>query len=848
MANPLICVFNPVTSLIDEVQSISIGPAASGIPVVTNLLGVIDTSLLGIGTNTIAGQTIGSGVLVNLYSFGGTLHAQIASAQNGGGSPPAGPYPLAAQGFAATSASISQSFTVSFFGTFKYVDGNSEFGASNIGQEVFLSDRGDGSPTLTPPSGGGELEQSVGYVTGFVSPNIVTINFASGFQDFTHISGVNPVSKGGTGATTGAQALINLIGGSPAVNQALIWNGSAWVPGSDTAAFSQIQSGTNVSATMTVGTGAVLSFSGSGTVNANQLTGDPVNTSGRTTGQALVWNGTTWVPSSAAITAFNDLTSGTNTAATMTVGSGASIVVTGSGVVEATQLWNVLVSSTPPTAGQVLQASSGVAAAWATFTATPGGTNREIQFNNAGAFGGMTAQTDSNFQAMMIQPTGAIGTWLTPPAINASLVVYGDNASSFIMYMQDFSGAAFSTVDSHGSWYMQPNPTTSTTHALQINGDMTGFDSLRITFGGNGNAESFRVQEFGTVAVQPNLSPSITQPALKVYSDKQQVNDIAQFFDGTGNYNVVQIAQPLSTPAVPAVTIMGDNTNDCLVVQPKSATATFTIDQNGLGDLSGSVDTAANNNPESLSLDIQLTNSTGTSSPSNIGIAVGATYLGSANPTANAVISNSLSSSLVVGNTDSILSIHGLDVSAQSIGTAAIGSIIGLNSTSDHAGIGICTTLAGVAVKNEAASQTATVTNVYGVWVQSPTGFSAISGTINAALRIDDPTAGTYTDTYAIYVAGGVSQFTGVATAIVTKTTTYTATINDHTINCNGTFTLTLPTTGIAVGQEYYIKNIGTGTITVSSSVNIDGSLTQSLSVQYQSITVQWDGTQYWIY
>src|SRR5579871_433811 len=130
MANPLICVFNPVTSFIDEVQSISTGPSAVGIPVVTNVNGVIDSSLLGLGNNATAGQSLSSGTLVNLYSASGTLHAQIASAQNGGGSPPFGSYPLPAQGFAATAVTVGSPVTISFFGTFKYIDGNSEFNAS----------------------------------------------------------------------------------------------------------------------------------------------------------------------------------------------------------------------------------------------------------------------------------------------------------------------------------------------------------------------------------------------------------------------------------------------------------------------------------------------------------------------------------------------------------------------------------------------------------------------------------------------------------------------------------------------------------------------------------------------
>jgi hypothetical protein len=144
------------------------------------------------------------------------------------------------------------------------------------------------------------------------------------------------------------------------------------------------------------------------------------------------------------------------------------------------------------------------------------------------------------------------------------------------------------------------------------------------------------------------------------------------------------------------------------------------------------------------------------------------------------------------------------------------------------------------------------IPSAYGVFIDSPTlaGVTPSPIEANYGLYIADQTVSPTSNQnpWAIFVAGGVSQFTGVATNIVTKTTTYTATPNDHTINCNGTFTVMLPTIGIKVGQEYYIKNIGTGTITVSSSVNIDFSLTQSLPTQGESVTVQWDGTQWWIY
>jgi hypothetical protein len=77
---------------------------------------------------------------------------------------------------------------------------------------------------------------------------------------------------------------------------------------------------------------------------------------------------------------------------------------------------------------------------------------------------------------------------------------------------------------------------------------------------------------------------------------------------------------------------------------------------------------------------------------------------------------------------------------------------------------------------------------------------------------------------------------------------TYSVTNSDSTINCTGTFTVTLPITGIAVGKKFRVKNIGVGTITISSTANIDFTTSISLTIQGQGIEVQWDGTQYWLY
>ncbi len=285
-----ICVFNPVTTLIDQITAAVTGPAAVGVPVVTNSNGLLDASLLGTGASATAGQNMSAGQLVNLYNSGGTLYAQIASAQSTGTAPSGAPYPLQAQGFVNTSVFTSNTFTVNFFGTFKYIDGNSEFSAANIGQEVYLSAVTPGGITRTPPAA---LEESVGYVISFTSPNIVGVSFIAGFLDFSHISGVNPIGKGGTGASTASQALINLIGGSPTTGQALIWSGTAWVPGNAVTSFSDLTSGTNTVATMVVGGGATLTFSASGSpavqgvVNANKIYGVAVSSTPPTAGQVL---------------------------------------------------------------------------------------------------------------------------------------------------------------------------------------------------------------------------------------------------------------------------------------------------------------------------------------------------------------------------------------------------------------------------------------------------------------------------------------------------------------------------------------------------------------------------------
>ncbi len=90
---------------------------------------------------------------------------------------------------------------------------------------------------------------------------------------------------------------------------------------------------------------------------------------------------------------------------------------------------------------------------------------------------------------------------------------------------------------------------------------------------------------------------------------------------------------------------------------------------------------------------------------------------------------------------------------------------------------------------------------------------------------------------------GGVGMLTYTA-----QTGTYSILTTDGIVDCDGTFTITLPTAVGVAGQYYELKNSGTGVITVdtTSAQTIDGGATAVLTTQYESITVASTGTN-WI-
>ena len=114
-------------------------------------------------------------------------------------------------------------------------------------------------------------------------------------------------------------------------------------------------------------------------------------------------------------------------------------------------------------------------------------------------------------------------------------------------------------------------------------------------------------------------------------------------------------------------------------------------------------------------------------------------------------------------------------------------------------------------------------------------------------------TAGAGIDNYVLTYDNGTSTW-GAEPASSGGGWTYSAITADpanaqagYHYSCTGTFTITLPTTGMTAGEEIRIKNMGTGTITVDPQTsNIDGSTTDYvMDVQYGAITLVSTGTHW---
>jgi len=115
-------------------------------------------------------------------------------------------------------------------------------------------------------------------------------------------------------------------------------------------------------------------------------------------------------------------------------------------------------------------------------------------------------------------------------------------------------------------------------------------------------------------------------------------------------------------------------------------------------------------------------------------------------------------------------------------------------------------------------------------------------------------TAGAGIDNYVLTYDHSTTSWGAEAAAGGGSSWTYSAITADpanaqagYHYSCTGTFTITLPTSGVSAGEEIRIKNMGTGTITIDPQTqNIDGDTADyTLDIQYSAITLVSTGTHW---
>jgi len=557
--------------------------------------------------------------------------------------------------------------------------------------------------------------------------------------------------------------------------------------------------------------------------------------SGATTGEAIVWNGSAWAPSSAATTSFADILTGDNTTATMTVDTGASLSYTGSGVINASELGGVAAAgyallsgatftgtvSIPTlnvttslslngtvtlldgtgsagTSGYVLS-STGTGTAWIAPSGgggTPAAPSTSVQFNNSGLFGG-----SANFEwnGTTVQVTGATST--SGPDV-MDLYTFGSVTPGIaVQQYSDAQGLGLSFTDAAGD--------NVTVFPYRISGNNAAFTS------------SFSIQP-GSSAGFNNLAVTISGDAFG-----SDILDLEVHGVGTPAVSVDQYGQIKQGGGTPLV-----------------------------------INYTANPDPQFLNQYIVANNNVGAAaSLSAYGHSVSLAYKGSAgSPTFATVFGASITATTDPSTTDNISALYGATIFAYPQGSGGVGELIGINVQAGQSTNGALTLCEPLQVRSAFTTSTANVgaINFIHVYALSGTG-SGLTGspTINGVL-IDDQGAATApagsvsyglhinsqsgAGNFAISVDGGKSYFGGnvILNAELIDGAASPGT-SGQVLSSTGTGTLWIPAPTTAPGgspTEIQYNNGGvfdgiagsavdtSGDVTISPTADVDTALT----------------------
>lgn len=200
---------------------------------------------------------------------------------------------------------------------------------------------------------------------------------------------------------------------------------------------------------------------------------------------------------------------------------------------------------------------------------------------------------------------------------------------------------------------------------------------------------------------------------------------------------------------------------------------------------------------------------------------------------------------------------------ADTTGKTLKDSNVSIDSTGTITGVFATASSTGITYANSSTGNVMVYMQVTGAAADSYTDYVGSAndykvGTKNADgfFYISQGGAGSLTTANAILkgTTVAVQATKGFAIAVKQVAVTSTATTSDNYIGVTSTSsgrTITLPTTGLLVGQTFTVKDesgaAATNNVILSAggTVQIDGATTYTINTNYGSVTVVWNGTKY---